>query len=332
MTSQHKELLLLNHNFTLPHISPNIISLLFKIQKLHKDHINCFTKLSDTKFASGSLDGSISICIINCSTKTYIQIINKEHAHKDSINYICNLPNNHIASCSKDSTIKIWDYSSNKILSIITVLTEHTNRVLQLISITHNRLASIAYDKTIKIWNCHTYLKLQTPYEHLEGFPRSLMQLKGKEIICLSISYRNCCGNLLFYNLDKPFNKVGIVNDVYTCNQNGMFELSNGIIAVTVLEPICGVVIVDSVNYTKVQMIEIYNNNNLNKWYGGICVLNEYNFIYYMKGLLCPIHINNNNRYQIVYQTDNQCKDINGCGVILLDNNRYIIASNSNNK
>ena len=50
-----------------------------------------------------------------------------------------------------------------------------------------------------------------------------------------------------------------------------------------------------------------------------------------MKGLLCQIHINNNNtQYQIVYQTDNEYKDINGCGVLLIDINKYIITSNYN--
>jgi hypothetical protein len=39
---------------------------------------------------------------------------------------------------------------------------------------------------------------------------------------------------------------------------------------------------------------------------------------------------NNNAKNQIVYQTDNECKDINSRSFTLLDNNKYIIASNYN--
>lgn len=159
MISPYKERLSLKYHPTLPNISSQTMPFLFKIQKLHKNRINCFTKLSETKFSSGFLECSISICIINCSAKAYTQLINKDHAHKKSINYIYNLLDDHIAFCSKDTTIEI-----NKTLLIIVLLIEHTNRVHQLINITYNRLASITYDKTIKIWQGHTYLKLHTLY------------------------------------------------------------------------------------------------------------------------------------------------------------------------
>lgn len=74
-------------------------------------------------------------------------------------------------------------------------------------------------------------------------FPSYIIQLKVKEIIYISNIYRTCSGNLIFYNLDILFNKVGNVNDVYTCNQNGIVKLDSSIIVVTVLESFCGVVI-----------------------------------------------------------------------------------------
>ena len=53
-------------------------------------------------------------------------------AHIDQVNKVVTLPNNRIASSSKDSTIKIWDYSSDSDLPIKTI-TEHKRETTSLI-------------------------------------------------------------------------------------------------------------------------------------------------------------------------------------------------------
>ena len=70
--------------------------------------------------------------------------------HSLSVNCIIQLPDGHIVSCSRDKTIKTWDYVSGKCEQ---TLVGHTDSVTSIILLADGRLASGSQDKSIKVWN-----------------------------------------------------------------------------------------------------------------------------------------------------------------------------------
>ena len=70
--------------------------------------------------------------------------------HSEPINQAVFLPNNHLASCSEDEAIKVWDTASGEELF---TLKGHTGVVYSLAILLNGWLASSSEDKKIKIWN-----------------------------------------------------------------------------------------------------------------------------------------------------------------------------------
>ena len=70
--------------------------------------------------------------------------------HKSNIQCLAVLPNNKLASCSYDNTIKIWDLTNFK---EINTLIGHKGSVFYLVFLPNENLASGSWDKTIKIWD-----------------------------------------------------------------------------------------------------------------------------------------------------------------------------------
>ena len=95
------------------------------------------------KFATAGSDGAIKIWQDN----KLIQTIN---AHNAEINNITFSPDNKlIASASKDNTVKIWEFSTGKLLFTL----EHTAEVYGVsFSPDEENIASASVDKTIKLW------------------------------------------------------------------------------------------------------------------------------------------------------------------------------------
>lgn len=77
-----------------------------------------------------------------------------ENAHEESITNICLIDNNHIATCSRDKSIKIWfiDIPKNYLL-IEHIKNAHEDRILNIIYTSNKQLISCSSDKSIKIWN-----------------------------------------------------------------------------------------------------------------------------------------------------------------------------------
>ena len=70
--------------------------------------------------------------------------------HHGSVNYITQLSNGNLATCSDDSSIKIWDIVTNK---LIATLEEHFSRVTCLVELLDKTLASGSFDTSIRLWD-----------------------------------------------------------------------------------------------------------------------------------------------------------------------------------
>ena len=75
---------------------------------------------------------------------------NSLSGHHGSVNYIIQLSNGNIASCSDDSSMKIWDIKTNK---VIACLEDHFSRVTCLLELPNNILASGSFDTSIRLWD-----------------------------------------------------------------------------------------------------------------------------------------------------------------------------------
>ena len=111
-------------------------------------------------------DSIISICqlddgtIVSCSYDDSIMIgdYTIKKAHERWIYKVITLPNNRIASCSNDYTIKIWKSNPPYCDTPIKVLEEHSNNVNSLLYIKEKELIiSGSEDKTLRLWNMTTY-------------------------------------------------------------------------------------------------------------------------------------------------------------------------------
>ena len=76
--------------------------------------------------------------------------INILEGHTIWVKCLVVLPNNQLASGSRDNTIRIWDVYNGKQINI---LKGHTHNVMCLVVLPNNQLASGSSDKTIRIWN-----------------------------------------------------------------------------------------------------------------------------------------------------------------------------------
>ena len=299
------------------------------MKNLHHKNVNCIIELSDKRIVTGSYL-SISICFIDLLTKEWNQISKIDKAHNDWINYISELNNKRIASCSEDLTIKIWDVSDFFKTTLITAIVAHTHWIFQIITLTNNRIASIARDKTIKIWDDLSFKKIETPFETQENEPFCAIQLKKQnEILCVSLS-KNYEGRITFYSLTYPYEQKGTIEQVFTSCINGMIELANGHIALSMIYPsISRIVIVDPLKYMVVK--EIIDCEHISQdGAGSMCFFNEDSFIYGFYGCFCQIAYVNED-YKIVFSTKEPKQDLLG-GLLLIENGNYFISRTSKGK
>ncbi|MEH1788655.1 MAG: ribosome assembly protein 4, partial [Nostoc sp.] len=94
--------------------------------------------------------------------------VNTLEGHSDAVNSVTYSPNGQqLASASSDSTIKIWDVSSGKLLKSLTGHSGGVNSVTY--SPNGQQLASASSDKTIKIWDVSSGKLLKSLTGHSGG-------------------------------------------------------------------------------------------------------------------------------------------------------------------
>jgi WD40 repeat protein len=101
-------------------------------------------------------------------------LVNIFKAHSKAINRIKQSPfnTNYVATCSDDTTVKIWNVSSSFNWTLITTYSQHSSQVLALEWLDNDTLASAGLlDNEIKLWSPttgQTKLTIQTNYQHLQ--------------------------------------------------------------------------------------------------------------------------------------------------------------------
>ena len=135
----------------------------------HTEYVHCLI-LDDGKLYSGSWDRSIKVW--NCSNHELITTLGAPEEHDEEGEYeghtnwvMClTINDGKLYSGSRDKTIKVWNCSTNK---LITTLTEHTDAVSRLL-IHGGKLYSKA-GKVIKVYDCSDDTLITTLEDHTDS-------------------------------------------------------------------------------------------------------------------------------------------------------------------
>ena len=119
----------------------------------HTDSIKYINQLENSKIITCTFD---TIKIWSITQSSYQCDYTMEGAHDNYITKVISLPENRFASCSWDSSIKIWN--SNDPYKLIQTLKGHTDHVNSIIFLKgKDKLISGGNDNYICIWNISTY-------------------------------------------------------------------------------------------------------------------------------------------------------------------------------
>ena len=137
-----------SNNFVTPTGDANIIFNLKQSLNFENETITFISLLNKNYLAASTFKGNIIIF-----NKNYKKIYSFS-AHESQINYLNELSNKNLISCSNDKKIKIFNFNFNEENShkLIDVLS-HKRYVNKVIELKNKNLVSISLDKTIKIWN-----------------------------------------------------------------------------------------------------------------------------------------------------------------------------------
>ena len=114
---------------------------------INKEGVYSLLILKDQRIASCSGDKAIRIF----NSKTFkIEIEIKEHSNL--INFIAQLKNGNLISCSSDETIKIFKLFDDNSYKVEQTLNEHKLYVKKVIELNNNFLVSSSLDRTLIIW------------------------------------------------------------------------------------------------------------------------------------------------------------------------------------
>ena len=129
------------------------------------------------------------------------------NAHDNKIQKIITLPNNRIASCSRDNKIKIWKATPPYNSTPIKVLEGHTNCIMSILYVKEkDLLVSALSDKTLRLWSISTYQCISIITDISIWWINALYQIDSERVIV------GANDGLFIVNIEKKFieNKVFI--------------------------------------------------------------------------------------------------------------------------
>jgi WD40 repeat protein len=115
----------------------------------NSEGVGCLLVLDDNQLlASGEFDFLIKLWNIKTARLvTYLK------GHTESVIIMICLKKGHMASSSKDLTIKIWNYENEGGASLVATLRSHSKSASALHFLSDDNLLSASLDQTAKIWN-----------------------------------------------------------------------------------------------------------------------------------------------------------------------------------
>ena len=124
---------------------------LFNQVKILNDHKSRVRSLIQTK--NGFLiSGADKVIIIYKLEEDIFKKIETINAHSSYITRLIYLSDGKIASASRDTHIKIWNFGKNGEMILSEILKEHTHTVYDIIELKDGRLASVSGDNLVIIW------------------------------------------------------------------------------------------------------------------------------------------------------------------------------------
>lgn len=121
---------------------------------LNTTEITSLSLLSTGNVASVSVDNAIKIWEISATTYRCVFTINKSHQEK--INKVISISSERLASCSNDTTIKLWYNNPSKKFKMINSLCGHVSAVTSIIEV-NQKLINSSLDSSIKVWNTQIF-------------------------------------------------------------------------------------------------------------------------------------------------------------------------------
>ena len=202
------------------------------IQPPKNKRINKFFTLNNvsTKVTSLSAlkDGRLAVSSESCIRIFDLGVkkcsLSIENEHEQAIEYITQIDNGLLASCSLDKTIKLFSIEETK-YTTEAILVGHQYRVTKVESINEEVIASSSFDHSIKIWkSIPPYEEIKTMTGHQDGV-FSIVKLKGKNQLVSGSS------DIRFWNLDS-YQCEAVIKGVNCFFPDSILELDNNRIIV----------------------------------------------------------------------------------------------------
>lgn len=299
-----------NNTHPIKHITEEM-----KLTTIHSQSIMSLIILKDNRIASGSIDGSISICSINITEHKWTRNIHKANAHNNWVCTLCELTTTTtLVSGGADCQAKIWKILPNDLQHIKTIST-FTNIINSIIPLTKGRFASCSDDKKIQIWEDATYQHIITFDSDIDYY-KSLVQPQNKDILvaCGYTSY------LSFWNINTYVN-VHNMKGYNVSRPSYMIALPNGNVALCSKVDQETIIIINTSLYEEVKRIKV--DNYITKP-TTLCVVNDNYFIYVRDGNVVQV---SNVDYSVISKVKGDRFDGWFGGVVLIENGKYFITT-----
>ena len=214
---------------------------------INKEGVYSLLILKDQRIASCSGDKAIRIF----NSKTFkIEIEIKEHSNL--INFIAQLKNGNLISCSSDETIKIFKLFDDNSYKVEQTLNEHKLYVKKVIELNNNFLVSSSLDRTLIIWeknqneNYIIYCMIEEGY-----YADNILEINEHVFV-----YNNWNNELIFFDYVNC-KDIKLIKNIFCSHSNESFlKLNENILLIGGLDFIY---IIDLINYENLKQIKIFD-------------------------------------------------------------------------